>query len=214
MTVYCLHPAIKKNGNNRYCTIQMIVPDETPGIRLKQEMWDNFRGKSLKEIWPAKIKYQYLSKKNPRGDFIYDFQTSPYLIFSLRAADALRDLLEPEGEFYSIECDETPQLTAWWPTRLLDALDKTRSKIFWLDEEQQRSSHVKRFWFLEEKIGDTPIFQVKEDFNFFVTDRFLQRVRERKLKGFGFRKLWSPEEGSTHSKYVIGPWPEGEDLNF
>lgn len=215
MTVYCLHPAIKKNGHDRYCSIQMIIPDEMPGIRLKQEMRDNFREKSLKDIWPAKVKYQYLSKRTARGDFPYDFQSSPYLILSLRAADALRDLLEPEGEFYPIECDENPQLTAWWPKRRLDALDKMRSEIIWFDEEtKQKAVCIHRYWFLEEKVGNTPIFQVKDDYNYFVTDTFLRRVRERKLKGFGFRKLWSPEEGSTHSKCLNGPWPEDEDINF
>lgn len=216
MTVYCLHPSLNfKKKDYQYCSVQMIVPDETPGIRLKQEMWDKFRGKSLKEIWPAKVKYQYLSKRTARGDFPYDFQSSSYLILSLRAADALRDLLEPEGEFYPIECDENPQLTAWWPTKLCDALDKIRSEILWFDEEEKkRPAYVKRFWFLEKKIGDIPIFQIPEDFNFFVTDRFLRRVRERKLKGFGFRKLWTPEEGCIHSKDAFGPWPEDEDINF
>jgi len=216
MTVYCLHPSLNlKKKDYQYCSVQMIVPDETPGIRLKQEMWDKFRGKSLKEIWPAKVKYQYLSKRTARGDFPYDFQSSSYLILSLRAADALRDLLEPEGEFYPIECDENPQLTAWWPTKLCDALDTIQSDIKWFDEEEKkRPAYVKRFWFLEKMIGDTPIFQIPEDFNFFVTDRFLRRVRERNLKGFGFRKLWTPEEGCIHSKDAFGPWPEDEDINF
>lgn len=48
----------------------------------------------------------------------------------------------------------------------------------------------------------------------YVTDRFVERVREKKLKGFGFRKLWSSELGCVHSKYICGPFPEGEDIDW
>ncbi len=96
----------------------------------------------------------------------------------------------------------------------LDALDKDKAVVKYYDNKKKEPYNVDWHYFLEDKIGDVSIFLLRESEKIYVTDRFVERVREKKLKGFGFRKLWSSELGCVHSKYICGPFPEGEDIDW
>ena len=127
----------------------------------------------------------------------------------------MRDLLEPNGEFLPVVFPENPDVVLFHPTTLLDALDKEKAELRYMDLEKKKPFKVVRYWFVEEKLGDVPIFVLPEDAGkIFVADAFVERVRENQPTGFGFRRLWSPELGSVHSDRWRGPYPEGEDINL
>ena len=137
------------------------------------------------------------------------------MILSTRAADVLRDLLEPNGEFLPVVSPENPDVALSHPTTALDALDKEKSLSKYLNKEKTRSYMVARYWFVEEKLGDVPIFVLSEDAGMiFVTSAFVERVRENQPTVFGFRRLWSPELGSVHCDRWQGPFPASEDINL
>ncbi|MBQ9800377.1 MAG: hypothetical protein IJO40_10620 [Thermoguttaceae bacterium] len=137
------------------------------------------------------------------------------MILSTRAADVLRDLLEQNGEFLPVVSPENPDVALFHPTTALDALDKEKSVLNYLNKEKTRPYMVARYWFVEEKLGDVPIFVLPEDAGkIFVADAFVERVCENKPTGFGFRRLWSPELGSVRCDRWQGPFPESEDINL
>lgn len=127
----------------------------------------------------------------------------------------MRDLLEPNGEFLPVVSPENPDVVLFHPTTLLDALDKEKAEPRYMDLEKKKPFKVVRYWFVEEKLGDVPIFVLAEDAGMiFVTNTFVERVREKQLTGFGFRRLWSPELGSVRCDRLWGPFPESEDINL
>ena len=136
------------------------------------------------------------------------------MILSTRAADVLRDLLEPNGEFLPVVSPENPDVVLFHPTTLLDALDKEKAELRYMDLEKKKPFKVVRYWFVEEKLGDVPIFVLAEDAGkIFVADAFVERVCENQPTGFGFRRLWSPELGSVRCDRWQGPFPASEDIN-
>ncbi|MBQ7814429.1 MAG: hypothetical protein IJ387_08080 [Thermoguttaceae bacterium] len=122
----------------------------------------------------------------------------------------MRDLLEPNGEFLPVVSPENPDVALFPPTTALDALDKEKAELRYMDLEKKKPFKVVRYWFVEEKLGDVPIFVLAEDAGMI----FVERVCENQLTGFGFRRLWSPELGSVHSDRWQGPFPASEDINL
>ena len=78
-----------------------------------------------------------------------------------------------------------------------------------------QKTHPPVYDFIEEKIA-SPIFRIKEDAGLFVTDEFVETVRQSDLKGFGFRRLWNSELGRVHSEISINNLflSEEEDYNW
>jgi hypothetical protein len=138
------------------------------------------------------------------GDYPYlaGFCSSLAPIFSQKAADALSDLLEGNGELLPLVCDFA-QYYAFNVTREVEALDEERSE-FKLDSELYDNPEddpdfmlVTRFMFHPERVADLSIFHLPNRHRHcipLVTDRFVQRVQEANLKGFAFKLLWSSSD--------------------
>jgi len=206
--VYKLHVAYTPKGGAKYGWLNSLPEYVKINMKVAQNP-----GKSAKSYWPDDFEVEYVYKNKKKGDLAND---SPYLILSRRGVDELLDLLEPNGEFLPVHCEEDSDVVLFHPTTCLDALDKEKAVVRYFDEEnKQRPFRVEWHYFIDEKLGDVPIFVLQESPSVYVTNRFVERVRERKLKGFGFRKLWSSELGCIHSKYLCGPYPDkDEDINW
>jgi hypothetical protein len=117
-------------------------------------------------------------------------------LFSERACEALRDLLEPNGEILPVNC-KTGTYVAHNPTSVVDALNRETSDIKWPDLIRLRkhepiiAEQIKYHDFIPERVAGLSIFRIPEDIcDFYVTERFASRVREFDLRGFNLRKLW------------------------
>ena len=113
--------------------------------------------------------------------------------FSRRAVDALCDFLEPNGELLPL-VSTVGEYYAYNTRTVADALDEQRSEIQWLTNQTHTFDHVfeiHRYEFFPEKLIGLSIFLLVEGgTRTFVSQAFVDRVREHELQGFHFIKLW------------------------
>lgn len=119
--------------------------------------------------------------------------------FSQRAVEALRDLLEPNGELLPVET----KVGTYFAYNILTkstALDVTRTKAFFGqpgDGEKETAYSIDRHEFHEAQIAEHAIFRLREyPPDVYVTSEFKQRAEAAGLKGLFFYKVWplAPQE--------------------
>jgi len=122
---------------------------------------------------------------------------SPYysghgLVFRRSAVDALRDILDAHGELLPLEDEGGVELFAYHP-RALDALDQLQSKG-WRNEEGQLDV-VGKHVFFPSVVQGVDIFKLAEKRagTIYVSDRFVQRWKQAKLKGLDFILAWDSD---------------------
>jgi hypothetical protein len=104
----------------------------------------------------------------------------------------------------------------------LDALDREKSKLNkretdWdVIKENGILKHVRidRYCFKEEVIGDAAMFILPchLDTSTFVTDKFVERFKEKKLTGLSFLPYWSSERGHLCEENYFGYRPIYPDV--
>jgi len=119
--------------------------------------------------------------------------------FSRRAIDALRDFLEPNGELLPLE-SSVGEYYAYNVTTVADILDQDRSAIHWLagatDHSVINIFEVDRYECIVEKMAGLSIFHLVEmPALTYVSQVFVDRVKEHALQGFNFVKLWPLPSG-------------------
>lgn len=115
-------------------------------------------------------------------------------VFSERAVNSLRDLLEANGEILPLTSADG-SYSAYNVTTVVDALDEVRSKVTRFRDG--RVMEILEYAFLPQRLGGLTIFKVPQILsNVFVTDVFVSRVREAGLVGFKFNRVWAePDYG-------------------
>lgn len=129
----------------------------------------------------------------PPGDYPNFQGVASACVFSGRAVEVLGDLLEGRGELLPLT-SEAGKFFLFNVTRFTDALDKEQS-VF------QRFSDggvmgVERYAFDPRRLSEGSIFKLRElpGLYKYVTDAFVERVREAGLTGFLFdRVVWEYE---------------------
>jgi len=114
------------------------------------------------------------------------WQSDNFHIFSRRAAEALRDLLEPAGTFLPLQCP-TADLVGY----TIDAdevLDKQKSIMSWIGDKF--ISSVERYAFVTEKLGRVAIFRPPGHTAPLVLQGFVDVVRNHPFTGFNFCRVW------------------------
>jgi hypothetical protein len=168
---------------NRYQ--HLVLFDEREEVRLR----DMFMGAPMAATWKpplVEILRDVRHRGRPRSDFPA-FGGDP--VFSERAIEALRNLLEPSGEILPLRCHEGTYF-AYNVTRVVDALDEARSELERFDDGVVMRI-VQPVFFPDRVAGET-IFKVPQSrARVFVTDPFVQRIQERGLVGFDLQPLWS-----------------------
>jgi hypothetical protein len=112
--------------------------------------------------------------------------------FSRRAVDALRDLLEPNGELLPLD-SPLGEYFAYNTTTVADVLDLERSKVRWLNGEHilQHIYEIEHYECFAERIDGLSIFLlVEKPSPPHVTQLFVDRVHQCGLQGFHFVKVW------------------------
>lgn len=173
------------NANEYSIASQLISANDFAPVR---EQWLQYLievSPDSREAWPT--------------DFTKIQCDSSLPVFSRRAVDALRDLLEDSGEILPLRSSDG-EFFVFHPLRVLDALDLERCQ--WQDDDFLRLDYLARYEFLPERIGKVTIFKLLELLDdgrrltrtgLFVTDRFVRRVEEAGLAGFKFELLWPPD---------------------
>lgn len=148
-------------------------------------------GVSLAEGWhPLPVGF-YRDEDEHRvpGDLASPLNQCP--IFSRRAIDVLRPVLESHGEILPLLCSEG-EYYAFNLLAVRDAVDPERAQ-FWRGKTGV-ILEVLRYAFLSERLRDTWIFWTPELKNVMVTDKFVRLVQQNGLTGFRFVLRWDSEK--------------------
>ena len=170
------------------------------GLIITQGNWrpfsDLFNGLPVSRPWTnVTFGWDPDVSRLPKGDCPLLFTHIP--VFTTRAVDALSDLLESNGELLPIVISGEKYFL-FNVTRVIDALDESRSEIIRFDDFEIMDIEVHCFF--PEKIGDAAVFKIPQmvTSDVFVTDVFVDRVKSARLKGFKFPLLWSSEYKVEH----------------
>ncbi len=108
--------------------------------------------------------------------------------FSARAVDALRGILEPNGELLPFE-SKLGTYYAYNITTVVDVLDETRTEAARFDDG--RIFHIERYAFRANALADLTVFRLtQQPSGAYVTEAFVRQVSEHGLKGFEFVLVW------------------------
>lgn len=106
------------------------------------------------------------------------------------AVDALRDLLEANGEILRLATKDRVELFLF-NAQSVDALDQTKSKLLRYPSSGRVMS-ISRPVFFEDALCGVDLFLVPYTASpTYVSERFVERVRSTGLVGLEFEKVWS-----------------------
>ena len=183
--------------------------DLSPGFEITPttRLWQVPR---LAKLWkPLRVK----GRVQPYQDF--PGVNLVYPAFSKRACDALRDMLEPNGELLPLNSD-CGEYYFYNIATVIDALDVANSKCFFFSERPSLAVRIDSFAFHEEKLAGGTIFRIVEwPIKTIVSNHFVDRVRDCGLNGFNFRKIWPLPKGVNwrlEDKRVKVAKPEHRDV--
>jgi hypothetical protein len=115
------------------------------------------------------------------------------LVLRPHAVEALRDVLEAHGEVLPLATNDGVELYVFNPRFVIGAIDRERSTVE--TTPGNTAVRVQKYVFKASVIGDLEIFHDTFSYNqTYFSDRFVERVKNAKLQGTEFIKLWSSEE--------------------
>ena len=179
MKIYLLKPNV-----NNYQSLFFVDKEFREYILEKVRSSNTFGGN-----WElTKVEYfkDHEDLEKPKSDFP-TFST-PLLVFSKRAIEVLKNLLEPNGEILPLICDED-ELYAFNLTNIIDALDHEISDIIrFRDGRIMRIENIIFKGNMKNEIENHPIFKLPETRlgDPFVNEEFKKRVEQENLVGFEF----------------------------
>ncbi|MCI0742248.1 MAG: hypothetical protein L0Y72_24710 [Gemmataceae bacterium] len=112
--------------------------------------------------------------------------------FSRRAVDVLREFLEPNGELLPL-VSTVGEYYAYNITTVADVLDQEKSEFQWIGEKRTFNDilDINHYEFIADKVTGLSIFRLVERCaNTYVSQMFVDRVKQHGLQGFHFTKLW------------------------
>lgn len=126
-------------------------------------------------------------------------------MFSRRAVDALRDMLEPNGELLPVEHKGVKgNYFVYNVQTVSNALDVRKS-----DYQEYRPLDIFSYAFIPEKLVGATVFMLPVGMTYlYVTTAFVERVKSAKLHGFGFDKVWPLPEGVDWRREHKRRWSE------
>jgi hypothetical protein len=148
---------------------------------------------------PVSTSWKPLRVRRVRGSLREGFRASdsPYygteiLIFRRSAVNALRDMLDTHGELLPLDDEGGVELWAFHP-RTIDALDQEKTQGSRLPDGRIELPRIHVF--LPEKVEGVDIFKraAPRAGGIYLSERFLQRWKQAKLKGLDFYLIWDSE---------------------
>jgi hypothetical protein len=134
------------------------------------------------------------------GDFA-NLSNGSEPVFSERAKRIFEPKLKGLGRWIELEFDETPYWL-FFNTNVVDALDESRSELkLFSDGGLMR---IAGYAFQPEVVSNQFLFTLKHEpgRDNLVTDAFVDIVREHRLTGFWFLRLWNSDKGTERLEDV------------
>jgi hypothetical protein len=126
----------------------------------------------------------------PRRYSDFPWYGSHVLILRSDAANGLREIMRPYGEFLPLKGGDGLEL--FNATTVLDALDEDRSEIIRFDDGDVLT--IERYVFRQEAIGNCLIFKLPyRASNLYMQAGFIDQIKDMELCGIGFDLVWSDE---------------------
>ncbi|WP_145391546.1 imm11 family protein [Stieleria neptunia] len=171
----------------------------------------SWKPRSLAKDWKPRT---VVGRVRPFNDFPCIALSIP--AFSGRAVEAIRDLLEENGELLPVDFEGQCYFAYNVTTKLTDALDRKKSKIDWMPGKDATALEVERYAFSPEKLRGQSIFRLAEDpAVILVTDVFAQRVTDHGLNGFDLQPVWPQStKENRNQKTVSGKLLARESVLF
>ena len=157
------------------------------------EIFSEFDGNSRSKTWkPVRVR-----RVRPSSRERFRPSDSPYfgsdcLMFRRSAVEALRDMLDAHGELLPLEDEDGVELFVH-NTWALDALDHERTQGS--RDANGRIEMANVHVFIPSVVEGVDIFKqtCHRAGSIYVSDRFLQRWKQAKLKGLDFRVAWDSD---------------------
>jgi hypothetical protein len=170
-----------------------VVQDESLIGRSVSEDWG--RNKPLpSDLAPIHFK-RFIGKKRdaklPIADYPIQWSFPLVQMFSARAVDVLREMLEPNGEFLPLICDDG-EFYLYNLLTQFDALDAEHAEVEYF-RSSGRLSDIFRYALHADRLRGATVFRLSGTSIDFVTQPFVDRVCEAGLTGFEFVFVWSDE---------------------
>jgi len=155
------------------------------------EIFTGFDGTSCASSWkPVPV-------RRVRADEHHDFKPSDFpwlgsdaLVMRRAAFDALRDILEANGEVLPLSTDDDVELFVF-NARVIDALDEANSSLMKFPGTN-RIMRIKKVAFVGSAIGGADVFRLPHRASStYVSERFVERVKAAGLRGLVFNQVWS-----------------------
>jgi hypothetical protein len=165
--------------SGRYDSL-MFASDEDVSLSLDvpwgQRMADNWV--PMRVFWSAP---EFPEGEDTSTDFP-SLQTVP--VFNARAAEALTDLIEGRVELLPLDVEGGDELYAVNVLRVKDALDEEASELKRFPNDPSRIMRIVRYAFDPEELAGETIFRIPQKKAYrYVTNPFVERVRESGLRG-------------------------------
>jgi hypothetical protein len=168
--------------------ILTVIDDD--GYDRFERLRGNPKGKRWKPIRVRRVRASRREAFRP-SDAPYCFKSGA-LVFRHSAVDALRDILDTQGELLPLEDEGGVELFAYNP-RALEALDHERT--VGSRDKQGRVYLPNNHVFIPSVVEGVDVFRQaqKRGGDIYLSDRFVQRWKQAKLKGLDFILAWDSE---------------------
>lgn len=157
---------------------------------MSVDEWQSFDGRPKADGWkPIKVNRAH-PKKMKLSDFPYAFTN----VFSLKAVNGLKTLIEDDVEILPLEFEEI-QYFVINVTTVLDVIDYDRSEFETFDNSDRILAFDKYAFRLCDDLHQHNIFKlIDEPASYtFVNERFKDEVERNGLTGFKFELVWDSE---------------------
>ena len=146
---------------------------------------------------PRKPGWRPLHVVRVRADEHHDSKASDFpwlgsdaLVMRRAAVDALRDILEANGEVLPLATEDGVELFVL-NARVSDALDEANSSLMKFPGTQ-RIMRIKKVAFVPSAIEGADLFRLPHRASAtYVSGRFVERVKAARLRGLVFNEVWS-----------------------
>ncbi|MBN8211520.1 MAG: hypothetical protein J0M09_01210 [Xanthomonadales bacterium] len=159
------------------------------------DVFNSFDGTARRKEWrPVLVRRVRADNAQDMKESDFPWLGSWALVMRKAAVDALRDILENNGEILPLQTDDGIELFVF-NAQTIDALDESKSNIMRLPNTN-RIMLVKSPVFFENAIKDLDLFRLPHRASStYVSDQFVKRVKEAGLRGLTYNKVWSSGEG-------------------
>lgn len=163
------------------------VDDE--GWEILAELDGSLRSKTWKPVRVRRVRPSLREAFRPSDS---PYRINHTMVFRRSAIDALRDILDAHGELLPLEDEGGVELFVYNP-RALDALDHVQSKG-WRNDEG-RLDVVNYHVFFPSIVEGVDVFKLAEERagSIYLSERFVQRWQQAKLKGLDFKLAWDSD---------------------